>query len=213
MFDDLIGEAKQFIQNKIHKLPTITVNATNDGYWSGMAAKDMSSVAKQLYDLGTLFKANYIVTLEPYNSDSQIADLELFNLEQLTWLATSCSMSLINANTGQIQVGHHQINHVESYSTGDMDISFIETKNADIIKFAKAVKKIMFNNDGTQNVPYHYLMRLTISLFPRHARSDEVVSESWIVALQAGSIDLSASENTAFIDVPLTFTKMFPMMD
>lgn len=212
MFEKLIEKATKAIEKKVHVLPVITVQATEDGYWAGTSARKMASIAQELYGLGTLCKANYIVTLEPYHQDSQIAELDIFDFDNLTWLATSCSMSLMNAQTGQIQVGHHQINHVESHSSSEMDITFIETKDARIAQFVQAVKKIMFNSDGTQNVPYHYLMRLSIGLFPRDTRS-EVVSESYIVALQASSVELSASESSSIVEIPLTFTKMFPMMD
>ena len=203
-------------------LPTIRVQAVEDdstwGYWSGMTAAELAVIATDLYATGTLSSAQYIVALEPLNHDSIVGSLELFEddmQKKLPFLATSTTMSVLDAQTDSVQAGHYQLNHITSNSTGDVTINFMETKGGHVLKFAKDLKEIMFNNNGTQELPYEYLMRLTIGLFPRHNRDSTAVaintSQTYCVALQAASVELAA-QNKDPLEVPLTFIKMFPML-
>lgn len=206
-------------------LPTVKVRAriSKPGYWAGMPAQDLKSIYRQLYGLGTLSKAHYIVELEPYDSTGPLSEILLFDKVPLRtdsynltgvllpWLATECSLSVLDAQSDSVQAGHYQQNFITGNNSSEVQVTFLETKGAAILNAAQEIKAVMFASDGTQGLPAEYMMRLKISLFPRDDRSGEVFSEEWLVALQAASVDLAAQNKDA-LEVPLTFLKMYPML-
>ena len=200
-------------QQQEAELPTIKVTAVgNGGYWAGMSAGDFKSIYRGLHAVGTLLSANYIVELAPYQPDSLVASTSLFDeFNWLPWLATSCSLPLMEAQVENVQAGHFQQNYITGNAVGDIQLTFLETMEGDILNSAQQIKKIMFSEDGTQGLPYDYMMWLKISLFPRHNRGIIPYSERILVALQTASLDLAAT-NPNPIEVPLGFTRMYPML-
>lgn len=198
-------------------------NYENRGWWAGKTAAELQQIYKQLYSLGTLSQAHYIVELEPYDPNGPLSEIPLFNkvpvkLEGfdltgvlLPWLATSCSISLIDAQSDSIQAGHHQQNFITGNGSNDVTITFLETEDARILRGFNAVRAVMFNKDGTQGLPAQYMMKLKISLFKRYNREARPFTKKWLVALQAASVDLAAQNKDA-LEVPLTFLKMYPML-
>jgi len=206
---------------------TIRGNAPDDykkhGWWAGKTAAELQQIYKQLYSLGTLSQAHYIVELEPYDPAGPLSKIPLFNKVPvrlgrfdltgavLPWLATSCSISLIDAQSDSIQAGHHQQNFITGNGSNDVTITFLETEDARILRGFNAVRAVMFNKDGTQGLPAQYMMKLKISLFKRYNREARPFTKEWLVALQAASVDLAAQNKDA-LEVPLTFLKMYPML-
>lgn len=206
------------------RLSKITIKASDSaGYWAGMTAQNLKNLYRQLYSLGTLSQAHYIVELNPYDPTGPLSKVELFDRVPLRrddhdlvgvllpWLATSCSLSVLDAQSDSVQAGHYQQNFITGNSSNEVQVTFLETKGAAILNAARQIKEIMFAPDGTQGLPAEYMMRLKISLFPRNNRSNPVFSEEWLVALQAASVDLAAQNKDA-LEVPLTFLKMYPML-
>lgn len=206
----LFNDDNNQVEEKI--LPKVTLDAKKLGYWAGMSAGEFKVIYRGLHELGTLSSANYIVELEPYKPDSEIAKIDWFdNFSWLPWLATSCGLPLMEAQVDSVQTGHYQQNYVTGNASGDIQLTFLETKEGDILNTARQIKEIMFKEDGTQGLPYDYMLWLTVSLYPRDCRLVRPFSERILVALQAASVDLAAT-NPNPIEVPLSFTRMFPML-
>lgn len=209
-------------------LPKVTVTAANAqnksvGWWAGMTGANLSLINRMLYSMGTISQAHYIVDLEPYDATGALSDLPIFDKKPLSeagfsltgamlpWLATSCNMSLLDMQSDSVQAGHFQQNYLTANSASEVQVTFLETKRADILNSMISIKRIMLNDDGTMGLPADYMMRLKISLFRRDNRDDRVFSQSWLVALQAASVDLAAQNKDA-LEVPITFLKMYPML-
>lgn len=185
------------------------------GVWSGMSIEEAKGYYDALYAIGTLSAIHYGVELRPFDENGLIAtspDITLFDNFWLPWLATSLDLSVLDAQNDSANVGHYQINYITGNSSGDIQIPFIETRAADILNSAKAIKSIMFNKDGTQAVPADYLMMLKAFIYDKHNRSTRVFEMDHLVALQVGSVPLEASNVNGVATVQLTFLKMFPML-
>lgn len=207
---------------------TIRANAPDNnkerGWWAGKTAAELQQIYRQLYSLGTLSQAHYVVELEPYDPAGPLSKIPLFNKVPvraggfdltgavLPWLATSCSMSLIDAQSDSIQAGHFQQNFITGNGSSEVTVTFLETENAHILKGFNRIKAIMFNKDGTQGLPAQYMMMLRISLFKRYNRDSRPFIREWLVALQAASVELAAQNKDA-LEVPITFVKMYPILD
>ena len=196
--------------------PTSTGNpASNQAatYWSGMTKSDLKNTLQGLYSLGTLSKAQYLITLAPLNAGAAIASHPIFSFGYLPFLATTAKLPIIEAQTDQVIAGHYMLNHFTSNSPVDIEINFLETRTAMISNFAHFAKSITFAKDGSQAVPYDYLLRLTVQLFQRNDINAIPFRQSYCVALQSSEIDLAASASNELVEVPLTFSRMFPMFD
>ncbi len=130
--------------------------------------------------------------------------------QYIQYLATDVDVSLLDAQSDGVQVGSMMLNHLTGNSTGEISITFIETRNAMILNSAKAIAGIMFNSDGTQAPPIDYLMKLKISAIDRHNHL-AVFDKTWVVSLQTGSISFSSGD-IGRASTQLNFVKMFPML-
>lgn len=185
------------------------------GVWSGMSIEEAIGYYESLYAIGTLSAIHYGVELRPFDENGKIAkspDVTLFNNIWLPWLATSIDLSVLDAQSDSAKVGHYQLNYITGNGSGEISIPFIETRAADILNSAKAIKKIMFHKDGTQAVPNEYLMLMKIFIYDKHSRSTRVFEVDHLVALQAGSVPLDATNVNGVAMVQLNFLKMFPML-
>lgn len=183
------------------------------GYWSGTTAADLKAQYMRLRELGTLSAAHYIVRLRPYNQSGALSQFSLFIKlgGAVEWLAASVPISIVDAQVDSVQIGHFQQNFITANNENEVPITFIETANGDILKFADGLKGLMFSRDGTQGLPADYLMYLSVSVFDRANRGNLVFTKESLVALQSSSIELAGNSNEVLI-VPLTFVKMFPMV-
>lgn len=75
----LFGETIQFIEGEPSGKEFLIEKKHHRGQWSGMTAAELSVIAQELYKIGTLSSAQYIVTLEPLNNDSEISYFEMFS--------------------------------------------------------------------------------------------------------------------------------------
>lgn len=190
------------------------------GWWAGLSAAELKGVYKNVYELGTLSKAHYIVELKPLDPDSvkEGGRFELISaLKQdgtgwaLPWLATSVDFGLLDAQADSVQAGVHQLNYITGNSSSEVQVTFLETANADVIRMVKAIKQAMFHRDGTQGLPFDYLLEMRVALFDRQNRNTRPAEFNWIVALTGGQLDFSGADRDP-LQIPLTFTKMYPVM-
>ena len=188
------------------------------GQWSGMPISVAKIYYDKLYGLGTLSNIHFGVDLEPFNLTGGIADADipLFDDEyELPWLCQSIDLSVLDAQNDSVNVGSFQLNYLTGNSSGEISIPFIETRKAEILNSARAIKAIMFpdgENGGTQALPKDYLMRMTIYIYDKHSYSTRVFEIQHLVALQTGSIPLDATNRVGIGIVTLNFIKMFPML-
>jgi len=70
-------------------------------YWAGMSADELATIAKKLYEHGSLLSAQYIVNLEPLHEDSKVAKtLSMqFLPDEFMFLAKSCNIPLIESQS------------------------------------------------------------------------------------------------------------------
>lgn len=198
-----------------------SVETTDGGWWAGLQSSELRQVYKNIHALGTLSTAHFMIELTPYDPNGPLSKVPLLHhlpvqkehafWAMLPWLATETSLSVLNATTDSVQVGHFQQNIMTGTESGEIAISFLETKQAHILKSAQIIKKIMFHADGTQGLPAEYMMWLRVVLFDRSNRTRTPFGQTYLVALQAASVDLAASSVAPMI-VPLTFVKMYPML-
>ncbi|WP_343597681.1 hypothetical protein [Acinetobacter sp.] len=227
-----------------YQLPDLkfSSDSSGNGVWGGFKAGDAKNLLlKSLYPMGTMSIAHFGVQLEPLESSSRLnkEKIELFDPSylnnllkdpresimerhiplfdesfKLPWLAQSVDLSILDAEIDSIKAGAFNLNQITGNSSGEIQVNFIETRNATILNSAKSIKNIMFNNgDGTLALPKDYLMRITIFCYDRHSYKTKVFEQSHIVALQAASVPLDATSQNGIAIVPLTFIKMFPMLD
>ncbi|GAA5003271.1 hypothetical protein GCM10023206_06790 [Acinetobacter puyangensis] len=199
-------------------LETIVVTATdeNPGPWVGRTAKDAYALYNAIYALGTISTAHFGVEFSPLFNDGKIANLDLALFDNSTYkipfLAQNVEASLIDADTDSIKVGAFNLNHITGNASNEVQISFIETKNGDISESFRLIKNCTFNDDGTQFPPKDYLMRVQIYSFDRNDYNFRAIEQAYIVALQAASVPFDATNLNGVLVVPVTFTKMFPML-
>ncbi|WP_372557368.1 hypothetical protein [Acinetobacter pittii] len=210
-----LGQALAIVQGKIFLEQTVRLlgEAKDLAEYSARLTVDRAvSHYQELYALGTLSAAHFGIEIRPYRANSKIAqaNIPIFDpSNKVAWLANNVDVSLLDAQTDAVHVGHFQLNHVTGNASNELNISFIETKEAAIANSAKAIKEIMFNKDGTQSPPIEYLMRLKIYAFDKAARNQNQFEIEHLVSLQAGNLPLDAS-NKAHAIVTLNFIKMFP---
>lgn len=150
-----------------------------------------------------------------FEASTIIESIPLMDNSRLPWLCQSIDLSVLDAQTDSANVGAFQLNYITGNASGEISIPFIETRNASILNSALAIKGIMFpdgENGGTQALPADYLMKMTIYIYDRHSFSSRVFEVQHLVALQAGSIPLDATNRNGVGVVTLNFIKMFPML-
>lgn len=173
----------------------------------GDLAKSKFSGYLPLGQVGNSTFSNQVKSL----SEGELDTLPIFLDEyQLPFLATGYDLSLLDAQVDSMNVGAHQFNYLTGNGSGDMSITFIETRNVAILNSAKIIKSVMFNKDGTQKEPFHYLMRLTAFIYDKFNFGQRVFELEHIVKLQTASIPLESSNSNGVGTVTLNFTKMFP---
>jgi len=209
------------------------------GAWAGLEKPEALNLYKELYELGTLSSVHFAVELTPFARNAEIArkQIELYTPESLNsllsggqprkvkqtipffnpsykmpFLAQSVDMSLFEAQSDSVNVGHYQLNFITGNAASEISIQFIETRNGAILNSAQAIKDVMFKRDGTQALPKDYLMKMTIYVYDRHSAVVKTFTLSHLVALQTANLPLDATTNNNGI-VTLSFIKMFPMLN
>ena len=190
----------------------IESSPASSGWWAGRSSADALVLYKTLKDYGVLKKAHYIVQFVVFSNEySQIANAPIFMAENegLSYLATSTSLPLIDAETESTKAGHFQHNSVSGQSASDFQITMIETENGDIANSIQMIKDAMFKPDGTQGLPAEYMFYVTIFVFRPYDIANRPIKRKYLVSLQSASIELDASSSSP-IEIPMTFTRMFP---
>lgn len=130
----------------------------------------------------------------------------------LAWRAMDCTLPLVNAEVDSIKVGHYQHPFLTGNQRPDINITFLETAEGDILNSAIQISELMFPSDGTLIEPSKYAFWLQVVLFPRNARGSERVAMEYLCQLQTANAELSTRDIGA-LEVPLTFAQLPPYLD
>lgn len=130
----------------------------------------------------------------------------------LAWRAMDCTLPIINAEVDSVKVGHYQYQYLTGNQRPEINITFLETAQGDILNSAIEMSELMFPSNGTLIEPSKYAFWLEVILFPKENRGFERVFQKYLCQLQTANAELAARETTA-LEVPLTFTQLPPYLD
>ena len=159
------------------------------------------------YELGTLLIPDFNVVqgINPETIPIPFFDPDFV----LPFLCSSIpDIPLIEANTESYAVGNLQMNHVVGHNSEEILVNLIETRNGAIGNSIKAIKNIMFDDDGTQALPNDYAMILNIYAYDRHSKSLNIFNFNFLVALKLSNLTLDVETKEAGAIIPVTFIKL-----
>lgn len=197
-------------------LPTIEVTAESGLYMYGFTPYDAYLTLNSLYSLGTQNKASYMVKIKPLSSSLK-QNVSLFSTLsefQLGLLAIEVELPLAPINFEQKRVGGTYLQVFQDVNYQSFNITFLETKNRDIIRGLLDYRDRVLADDGTSVEPYYYAMELSVSLFDvkgLRENGDEIAN--YIVAISADTLQgLGAKNVSEVVEIPVTFHVLDPYM-
>lgn len=156
-----------------------------------------------------LLQCMYLITIEDvFNIGGGIP---WFDDKKVWYLATDTNLSFGTGNSESFKAGSLPFSYLSDQEEDEIDITFIETKNADIFTSFRACKALAYNKDGTVNEQVKYTFKLSISVID-HAKptAPPKLTRSWLVAAKSGTAGLSASARSEFLKPDITFQKIAP---
>lgn len=173
--------------------------------------REMRKVYGELRAHEALLQCMYVVKIEDIFGIGK--NIPWFRDKSLCYLVTEADMSLGSAESETFYAGAYQASYLTQKSSDDMDMTFIETKYADISSSYRACHKLAFRDDGTMNEPKKYAFKLSIGLLSHHKPYREpVIERSWIVGVKSAKPEISSAGRSEIIKVPVTFQKLRPLM-
>ena len=158
-----------------------------------------------------LLQCMYIVKIEDiFNNGPKIP---WFTDKSLTYLVTDADLSLGSADSETFYAGAFQAGYLTQKTADDMDMTFIETINADISNSYRACHKLAFSDDGTMNEPKKYAFKLSVGLINhKKPNSKPVINRSWLVGVKSARLEVSSTGRSEIVKIPITFQKLRPLM-
>lgn len=191
-------------------------NAIDNGRaWSGRQRvgfiREMRKTYGELRAHEALLQCMYVVKIEDIFGNG--ANIPWFRDKSLCYLVTEADISLGSSESESFYAGAHQAGYLTQKSSDDMDMTFIETKNADISSSYRACHKLAFNDDGTVNEPRNYAFKLSIGLLSHHKPyGAPVIERSWLVGVKSAKPEISSAARSEIVKIPITFQKLRPLM-
>lgn len=196
--------------------PTIRVVAESGLYMYGFTPNEAYLTLESMYSLGTQNKASYVVELTPLSSKlkSTVTFFETLSKMQLGLLATEVEFPIAPLNFEQKRVGGTYVNVFQDVNYPSFSITFLETKNRDIIRSLLDYRNLVLSDDGTSIEPYYYAIELSISLFDVQGSRDNAEEvANYIVAISADTLNgLGAKNVSEVVEIPITFNILDPYM-
>lgn len=182
---------------------------------SGREAPEAMALYRNLKALGHLKKCHYAIKLEPYNPNGLLAKnknililSDPFNDDNVLWLLiTQADWPLLQADTENTKIASFQSNRITGRQAGDLNLTLLETGQAAILNSLTAIESTIFNEDGTQNAPAEYAIKMTAYLFDPNDYKISLFSKEYLVALQSFQIETSASDKEP-LEVTTTWTQL-----
>lgn len=182
---------------------------------AGRSAPNAMALYRNLKALGHLKKCHYAIKLEPYNPNGLLANNEnililsdQFSDDNVLWLLiTQADWPLLQADTENTKIASFQSNRITGRQAGDLNLTILETGQAAILNSLTAIEGTIFNEDGTQNAPAEYAIKMTAYLFDPNDYKISLFSKEYLVALQSFQIETSASDKEP-LEVTTTWTQL-----
>jgi hypothetical protein len=186
---------------------------------AGRSAPNAMALYRNLKALGHLKKCHYAIKLEPYNPNGLLANNEnililsdQFSDDNVLWLLiTQADWPLLQADTENTKIASFQSNRITGRQAGDLNLTILETGQAAILNSLTAIEGTIFNEDGTQNAPAEYAIKMTAYLFDPNDYKVSLFSKEYLVALQSFQIETSASDKEP-LEVTTTWTQLGSFM-
>ena len=194
-----VRNAATTIYDKVNNLKTIVTTAQgSEAVWAGRTAAGFAALQRQIQsDLGHLLSCHYFIELAPYGANAT-GTLPIVSNPNLVLLATEANLPAIQAEYDTAQVGAFTINQLKGISDQELQINFVETKNADIMSSLRSWSELMVNDDGTMREPSRYAARLKIGVFDRKSGlATKPYDAEFLVAPLMGSIESLSGESTS----------------
>lgn len=193
------------------KMDTIEVNASPDKrFWGGLSAAEANQVLLELYEIGDIVKAHYVVTFAPYNGNAT-KSLPIFEDTLTPFLVTETNLPVVSAAYNEVQVGGFFYRSLQSMIEPDLQMTLIETRSARILTSMLLWRELAENSDGTFNPPASYALECTIGLFTREGgRANTSFERKFLVGPNLAAIDDLAAREFSSAEIPLTLTPLRP---
>lgn len=117
--------------------------------------------------------------------EDQPADLDLFTQEVSYGKGTIESES-VNVRTGDFNIPHKR-------TAGSVTVIFEDDEDGKISKFITSMQQLIFNEDGTQNLPIDYLKKLNI--YRLKDNGEEWLESEWDVYVEENSDYTGSNES------------------
>lgn len=178
----------------------------------GISASEAKQAYQTLYSHAAILQCNYAVQLwDIYAIGNGIPWFA--KAFPISWLASEVEISVGSGEAESFYAGSHQANYMTQQTADTIEVTFIETKAMGISHSARLCKNLIFNADGTVNVPKKYTFVLGIGVFDkaRHPMLRTAVFEtSYLVAVKDASFSLSSTGRSEIIKTQVTFQKIRP---
>lgn len=208
-----LGTVNKLVQSA---LPTIEVTAESGLYMYGFTPNEAYLTFESMYSLGTQNKASYVVELTPLSSElkNTVTFFETLSKTQLGLLATEVEFPIAPLNFEQKRVGGTYVNVFQDVNYPSFSITFLETKNRDIIRSLIDYRSLVLSDDGTSIEPYYYAIELSVRLFNVQGSRDNAEEvANYIVAISADTLQgLGAKNVSEVLEIPITFNILDPYM-
>lgn len=193
------------------KMDTIQVHASPDKrFWGGLSAAEANQVLIELYNIGDIVKAHYVVNFAPYKGN-ETKSLPLFEDTLTTYLVTETNLPVISATYNEVQVGGFFYRSMQSIIEPDLQMTLLETKDARILNSMRLWRELADNGDGTFNPPASYALEVSIGLFTRDGgRLNTSFERKFLVGPNLAAIDDLAGREFSSAEVPITMTPLRP---
>ena len=219
--------AKQAIKTLAERLalprpviPQQTIQTRNQASYTiaGRTLPDAFALYRQIANEGILKNCYYCIEMEPYNPQSEMANsarIHLFKTLQNSFnhrwlLITNADWPILQADTESQKVASYQSNRITGRQAAEFALTFLDNKQADVLNSLQAIEGFIFNQDGTQNVPNDYAIRMTPYLFDAKSFKTRIYAKPVIVALQA--VQTSTNAEHSPLEISTTWVQLDPFM-
>lgn len=219
MRNNFINEvAKQAVMTITERLalprPVVPKHKQGERFIAGRTIPDSFALYKKIRDEGILKNCHYCIEIEPYNPQSEMANSARIHLFKTLkdpfnhrWLLiTNADWPILQADTESQKVASYQSNRITGRQSGEFALTFLDNKQADVLNSLQAIEGFIFNDDGTQNVPADYAIKMTPYLFDAKSFKTRLYAKPILVALQA--VQTATNAEHASLEVSTTWVQL-----
>lgn len=223
MRNNFINEvAKQAVMTIAERLalprPVVPKYKQGERFIAGRTIPESFVLYKKIRDEGILKNCHYCIEIEPYNPQSAMANSARIHLFKTLkdsfnhrWLLiTNADWPILQADTESQKVASYQSNRITGRQSGEFALTFLDNKQADVLNSLQAIEGFIFNDDGTQNVPADYAIKMTPYLFDAKSFKTRLYAKPILVALQA--VQTATNAEHAPLEISTTWVQLDQFM-